>query len=183
MDRVLAVALLGISSFTGCTPASMDLVAPEGSGGSATGGHEPLPCKNANGGGGGASTEVGTSGAAGSSSRSDNMGGAGGNGAAGGAYCPMELDPEIYGPFTIGQPRSLQVSVFSWPGGVNGPATFWWTAINERCHSSGGTFSDTTNLTPTFTCDEEGLVTLTLHIGVASTSCDSVYTHLVQCVP
>jgi len=78
----LLAVILGSSLFTGCTPASMDL-GPAGTGGDATGGHAPLPCKNANGGGGGPSIDVGTSGGAGrtlagSSSATGNLGGAGG---------------------------------------------------------------------------------------------------------
>jgi len=167
----------------------MDL-GPAGTGGDATGGHAPLPCKNANGGGGGPSIDVGTSGGAGrtlagSSSATGNLGGAGGDGTAHGADCPREIDAEIYGPFAIGKPADLLVSALDSRGGANEPpATFSWTAINERCHSNGGTFSDTTNLPGTaFTCSEEGIVTLTLHIGLANTSCDSVYTHAVQCIP
>ncbi len=187
-----APVVRGAPPFTSSTPASTDPVAPGGSGGSgggATGGHEPLPCKNANG-GGGASADVGASGGAGmtllgGSSATDNVGGAGGNGATGGADCPREIDAEIYDRFTIGKPVYLKVSAVDSRGGANGPPdTFSWSAINERCHSRGGTFSDTTNLPgTTFTCDEEGLVTLTLHIGLANTLCDSVYTHPVQCVP
>ena len=97
--------------------------------------------------------------------------------------CPVLNDP-------LAPPLSITSSTFVGARGVivapfmiDFDTTFLWTATDGPCQTGAGTFDNPTSGSTTFRCTRAGDLTITVHLGLPNTSCDTPTSWAVHCQP